>query len=74
MLSHLLLQGSTVLHSESWLQRAERLTGPFTVADLRYWGKDTAAAGSVILNVDEVRQILRDGTFYGNLGKCYGKL
>ena len=31
-----------------------------TVADPRYVGKDTAEAGSVILDVDEVRQILRD--------------
>ena len=32
----------------------------FSTADPRYVGKDIAEAGSVILNVDEVRQILRD--------------
>ena len=43
------------------LQRAVQVIGLiFTVADPRYVGKDTAEAGSVILNVDEVRKILRD--------------
>ena len=32
----------------------------FTTADPRYVGKDIAEAGSAILNVDEVQQILRD--------------
>ena len=43
------------------LQRAVRVIGLlFTIADPRHVGKDTAEAGSVILNVDEVRKILRD--------------
>ena len=43
------------------LQRAVRVIGLlFTVADPRYVGKDTAEAGSVVLNVDEVRKTLRD--------------
>ena len=42
------------------LQQAELLIGLlFTVADSRYIGKDTAEAGSVILNADKVRQLLR---------------
>ena len=42
-------------------QRAELVIGLlFTAADPQYVGKDTAEAGSVILNVGEVRRILRD--------------
>ena len=43
------------------LQRAVQIVGLlFTVTDPRHVGKDTSEAGSVVLNVDEVRQILRD--------------
>ena len=46
------------------LQQDEKVFGLlFTAADPRYIGKDTAEAGSVILNADDVRQLLhREGS------------
>ena len=53
--------GSSDDDLEEESQQAERTVGLlFTTADPRYVGKDTAEAGSVILNMDQVRQILRD--------------
>jgi hypothetical protein len=43
------------------LQREVQVLGlHFTTADPRYVGRDIAETGSAVLNVDEVRQILRD--------------
>jgi hypothetical protein len=53
--------GSSDDDLEEESQQAERAVGLlFTTADPRYVGKDTAEAGSVILSMDQVRQILRD--------------